>query len=73
MFKQAEKSFTWWDYRMMAFLRNHGVRIDDIRISEPLIKLCKNCVIDKAPRKLERPSNHVPVVVDLFFVIHAST
>jgi len=65
LFEQAEKSFTWWDYRMMAFRRNHGVRIDHILISEPLVAQCKSCVIDKAPRKLERPSDHTPVVVEL--------
>ncbi len=65
LFEQAEKSFTWWDYRMMAFRRNHGLRIDHILISEPLVEQCKSCVIDKAPRKLERPSDHVPVVVEL--------
>ncbi|HSM98112.1 MAG TPA: exodeoxyribonuclease III [Gallionella sp.] len=65
LFEQAEKSFTWWDYRMMAFRRNHGLRIDHILISEPLVGLCKSCVIDKTPRKLERPSDHAPVVVEL--------
>jgi exodeoxyribonuclease-3 len=65
LFEQAEKSFTWWDYRMMAFRRNHGLRIDHILISEALIAQCKSCVIDKAPRKLERPSDHTPVVVEL--------
>lgn len=65
LFEQAEKSYSWWDYRMMAFRRNIGLRIDHILISEPLVALCKNCVIDKAPRKLERPSDHTPVVVEL--------
>jgi exodeoxyribonuclease-3 len=50
---------------MMAFRRNHGLRIDHILISEPLVAQCKGCVIDRAPRKLERPSDHVPVVVEL--------
>ena len=65
LFEQPEKSFSWWDYRMMAFRRNHGLRIDHILISEPLVVQCKSCVIDKAPRKLERPSDHTPVVVEL--------
>jgi exodeoxyribonuclease-3 len=65
LFEQAEKSYTWWDYRMMAFRRNQGLRIDHILISEPLVEQCRSCVIDKAPRKLERPSDHVPVVVEL--------
>jgi exodeoxyribonuclease-3 len=62
MFEQAEKSYSWWDYRMMAFPRNRGLRIDHILISEPLAAFCENCVIDKIPRKSERPSDHAPVV-----------
>jgi exodeoxyribonuclease-3 len=65
LFEQEEKSFSWWDYRMMGFRRNHGLRIDHILISEPLVVQCKSCVIDKAPRKLERPSDHTPVVVEI--------
>ncbi|MCK9201458.1 MAG: exodeoxyribonuclease III [Gallionella sp.] len=65
LFEQPEKSYSWWDYRMMAFRRNMGLRIDHILISEPLVASCKGCVIDKAPRKLERPSDHTPVVVEL--------
>lgn len=65
LFEQAEKTFSWWDYRMMAFRRNMGLRIDHILVSEALVSLCKSCVIDKAPRKLERPSDHTPVIVEL--------
>jgi exodeoxyribonuclease-3 len=65
LFDQPEKSFSWWDYRMMAFRRNMGVRIDHILVSEALVAQCKSCVIDKAPRKLERPSDHTPVVVEI--------
>lgn len=65
LFEQPEKSYSWWDYRMMAFRRNMGLRIDHILVSDPLVGLCKSCVIDKAPRKLERPSDHTPVVVEL--------
>ena len=65
LFEQADKSFTWWDYRMMAFRRNHGVRIDHILISTPLLAVCKSCVIDKEPRKKERPSDHTPIIAEL--------
>jgi len=65
LFEQAEKSYSWWDYRMMAFRRNMGLRIDHILVSEPLAAQCRSCVIDKTPRKLERPSDHTPVVVEL--------
>jgi exodeoxyribonuclease-3 len=65
LFDQAEKSFSWWDYRMMAFRRNIGLRIDHILLSPALASGCKTCVIDKAPRKLERPSDHAPVIAEL--------
>lgn len=65
LFEQPEKSYSWWDYRMMAFRRNMGLRIDHILISEPLVASCKGCAIDRTPRKLERPSDHTPVVAEL--------
>lgn len=65
LFEQADKSFTWWDYRMMGFRRNFGMRIDHILVSDTLKAKCESCVIDKAPRKLERPSDHTPVVLTL--------
>jgi exodeoxyribonuclease-3 len=65
LFEQAEKSYSWWDYRMMAFRRNRGLRIDHILISETLVAQCRGCAIDREPRKLERPSDHVPVVAEL--------
>lgn len=64
-FEQAEKSFSWWDYRMMGFRRNMGLRIDHILISSALLDRCSACSIDKAPRKLERPSDHAPVIAAL--------
>jgi exodeoxyribonuclease III len=65
LFEQPEKSFSWWDYRMMGFRRNFGMRIDHILVSDALKSACKSCVIDKAPRKLERPSDHTPVILEL--------
>ena len=62
LFEQPEKSYSWWDYRMMAFRRNAGLRIDLILASTVLARKCGECHIDKAPRKLERPSDHTPVV-----------
>ncbi len=63
LFEQPEKSFTWWDYRMMAFRRNMGLRIDHILLSQALD--CNSCNIDRAPRKAERPSDHTPVVAEI--------
>lgn len=65
LFEQAEKSYTWWDYRMMAFRLNRGLRIDHILLSHELADACVTCAIDKAVRKLERPSDHAPVMAEL--------
>lgn len=65
MFEQPEKSYSWWDYREFAFRRNRGLRIDHILISEALKSSVSSCVIDRLPRKNERPSDHTPVVLTL--------
>jgi exodeoxyribonuclease III len=65
LFEQPEKIYSWWDYRMMAFRRNMGLRIDHILLSAPLATRCSACTIDKLPRKWEQPSDHTPVVATL--------
>ncbi len=65
LFEQPENSFSWWDYRMGAFRRNMGLRIDHMLLSPQLAGACQACSIDVAPRKLERPSDHAPVVCEL--------
>lgn len=65
LFEQPEKIYSWWDYRQLAFRRNMGLRIDHILLSPALAARCKECVIDKAPRKWEQPSDHTPVVATL--------
>ncbi len=65
LFEQPERSFTWWDYRMNAFRRKMGMRIDHILLSEELAKLCTACTIDIEPRRNERPSDHAPVIAEL--------
>lgn len=65
LFDQADKLFSWWDYRQLGFRRNAGMRIDHILLSAPLAATCTACVIDKAPRKWEQPSDHTPVVATL--------
>lgn len=57
--------FSWWDYRTAAFRRNLGLRIDLVLISEVLRGRCIGAGIDIAPRRLERPSDHAPVWVEL--------
>ena len=65
LFEQAEKSFSWWDYRMNGFKRNLGLRIDHILLTTGLASRCTASIIDVEPRKLERPSDHAPVVADI--------
>ncbi len=65
LFDQPPKSFSWWDYRDFGFKRNRGLRIDHILISTALKPLAQACVVDKLPRKNERPSDHAPVVLTL--------
>jgi len=63
-FEQPAKSWSWWDYRMNAFRRNHGLRIDLMLASDALARRCTACAIDRAPRSWERPSDHAPVTAE---------
>ncbi len=65
LFEQPELSFSWWDYRMNAFNRNRGLRIDHILLSEELAGRARASRIEKSLRGLERPSDHAPVVAEL--------
>ena len=65
LFAQPEKTFSWWDYRMLGFQKNQGLRIDHILLSAPLAAQCTAAGIDRAPRKRERPSDHAPVWASL--------
>jgi len=65
LFPQPEKNFSWWDYRDFGFRRKRGLRIDHILITEALKAQASACVVDVAPRKNERPSDHAPVVLTL--------
>ncbi len=65
LFEQPARSWSWWDYRNLAFRKNQGLRIDHILVSDALRAQVSACAIDKAPRRLERPSDHAPVWVSL--------
>ncbi len=65
LFEQPEKSFSWWDYRMLGFQKNRGLRIDHILVSEALRAQVSACHIDRTPRKNKQPSDHAPVVLHL--------
>ena len=62
MFEQAPKTYSWWDYRMMGFRRNAGMRIDHILLSGALKEKCSASIVDKEPRTWEQPSDHAPVI-----------
>ncbi len=65
LFEQPDKTFSWWDYRMLAFPKNHGLRIDHILLSPALAATCTSCTIDRQQRKGEKPSDHAPVIAEL--------
>ncbi|WP_173955923.1 exodeoxyribonuclease III [Polynucleobacter tropicus] len=65
MFEQAPKTYSWWDYRMMGFRRNAGLRIDHILLSDALKEKCSASIVDKEPRAWEQPSDHAPVIAQI--------
>ena len=64
-FDQPDRLFSWWDYRALGFRRNAGLRIDHLLLSPALAERAVSCTIDKAPRRLDKPSDHAPVVVEI--------
>lgn len=56
--------FTWWDYRMLSFPKNRGLRIDAVLASEPLAERCRDAGIDREMRKGKEPSDHAPIWAD---------
>ena len=65
LFDQLPGTFSWWDYRMNAFRRKMGLRIDHILLTPPLAARCRSSVIDIEPHTWERPSDHAPTVATL--------
>ncbi len=61
-FEQPDKSFSWWDYRQGGFRRNNGLRIDLILAHRSLLPRLLSCRIDVEPRRVERASDHTPVI-----------
>jgi len=62
LFDQPPNIYSWWDYRMLGFQKNRGLRIDHILLSPPLASRCIASTIDRNARKGEKPSDHAPVV-----------
>jgi exodeoxyribonuclease III len=65
LFDQPPRSFSWWDYRMLGFQKNRGLRIDHILVSDAVRARASACIIDRTPRKNKQPSDHTPVVLTL--------
>jgi exodeoxyribonuclease-3 len=59
-----DQLYSWWDYRMAGYRRNLGMRIDHILSSNSLSENLFKSYIDEGPRKLERPSDHTPVITE---------
>lgn len=64
-FTSEGEYFSWWDYRTNAFKGNRGWRIDHIYLKPDLYNQATDCRIDLSPRKLVKPSDHAPVIVEL--------
>jgi exodeoxyribonuclease-3 len=54
--------FTYWDYFRRAFEYNRGIRIDHFLLSPELAQRLESCDIDRQPRALDKPSDHVPII-----------
>lgn len=54
--------YSWWDYRMLGFPKNNGLRIDHILATKPLADRCTHTEIDRNERKGTQPSDHAPVI-----------
>lgn len=65
LFEQDGGHYSWWDYRLAAFQRGWGLRIDLVLVSEALRARCTGAGIDLEPRRWERPSDHTPVWVEI--------
>jgi exodeoxyribonuclease-3 len=65
LFNEEAGHHSWWDYRLAAFQRGWGLRIDLVLVSEALKARCAAAGIDREPRTWERPSDHTPAWVEL--------
>ena len=64
LFEQQERTWSWWDYRMNAFRRKMGLRIDLILASKAMAQRCIASYVDIEPRRQDRPSDHAPVIAE---------
>lgn len=64
-FEERAGQYSWWDYRAGQFRKNEGLRIDYAFLSPNLAPRCKSCRMDVEPRHKDKPSDHIPVIVEL--------
>lgn len=57
--------YSWWDYRMLAFPKGNGLRIDHVFLTPPVAARCTNAWVDRNERKGKLPSDHAPVLIEL--------
>lgn len=62
---QAPETYTFWDYQAGAWQRNDGIRIDHFLLTPQCADLLQDCQIDAHVRDREKPSDHVPIWVEL--------
>lgn len=59
--------YSWWDYRMLGFPKNNGLRIDLALVTPPVAERCHKAYVDREERKGKSPSDHAPVVIEVDF------
>jgi exodeoxyribonuclease-3 len=64
-FEERAGQYSWWDYRAGQFRKNEGLRIDYAFLSPQLAARAKSCRMDVEPRHKDKPSDHIPVIVEL--------
>jgi exodeoxyribonuclease III len=64
-FDERGGQYSWWDYRAGGFRKNEGLRIDYAFLSPGLAARSKACRMDVEPRHKDKPSDHIPVIVEL--------
>jgi exodeoxyribonuclease-3 len=57
--------YSWWDYRMLGFVKNDGLRIDHLDVTGPLLSRVLDVRVDRDERKGKQPSDHAPVILEL--------
>jgi len=64
-FDERGGQYSWWDYRAGGFRKNQGLRIDYAFLSQSLAARARSCRMDDEPRHRDKPSDHIPVIVEL--------